>query len=393
MSQNTVETRPALSAAADVRRARRGGALIIALCATIPLIIAGGTLLVTVTQGRRATETSVALAQARDASASGAQDALARLADDPNYTGSYQLQLGGPAANVTVTAWADDGVDNDGNGLTDDGAEEEFVEIVSTGTTNVASDAFGLEIDRATRHARSVTEAIVRKTNLDIAVDQAAYVDDPLAQFKFSGTQFLVSGIDFNLDNTPGPADPVAGIGTPGDPNWIIDQLKKTQYPCVTGDGGLPCVETVPEVDLAAQMTLLSSIASQVWEGPDDKYDGDIGDRTNLVPIIAHAKGNLALTGNTRGCGVLIVDGDLTVNGSFDFAGFIYVSGAVTFNGGGGDKDLHGGLFTLGAVNGPGNNLDVIFNGTVQIRYSSEALTTVQQQLAGSVALVSWTQR
>jgi hypothetical protein len=44
------------SGGASSRRRESGGALIVALCATIPLLIAGGTLLVTVMQGRRATE-------------------------------------------------------------------------------------------------------------------------------------------------------------------------------------------------------------------------------------------------------------------------------------------------------------------------------------------------
>ena len=41
------------SSTSSSRADRRGSALLIALCATIPLLIAGGTLLVTVTQGRR----------------------------------------------------------------------------------------------------------------------------------------------------------------------------------------------------------------------------------------------------------------------------------------------------------------------------------------------------
>lgn len=273
--------------------------------------------------------------------------------------------------------------------MVDDDAEAEFLEIVLNGSTNVSFDPFGLEIQRATRHARSVTEAIVHRTDVNVVVDQAAYVDDPLAQFKFSGSAFLISGIDVNLEGTPGPNAPVPGIGTPGDPEWIRKQLKKNQLELIQGAGGRPSVMTVDEVDLTAQMTQYASLATQVWSGADEKYGGDIGDLEHMHPVIAHAKGHLSLYGNTKGCGILIVNGDLTVNGSFDFVGLIYAGGAVTFNGGGGGKNLRGALFTLGAVTGP----DLLLNGSVQIRYSSEALTTVSSRLTGALALVSWIQR
>ncbi len=368
---------------------RKGGALIIALAAAIPLLIAGGALLTSVTQGRKSTETSVALAQARDVAASGAQDALAQLAVNPNYRGSYQLSLAGPVAQVSVTAWDKDLVDNDGNGMVDDAGEAPFIGIVSSGTTNVAFDKYGLEIDRATRHARSFTEAVVQKVDLIVPINQAAYIDDPLASFKFSGTAFLINGNDTNLDNTPGPQAAVAGIGTPGDPNDIVNQLSKAQEKCVIGKGGAPSVLGVADIDMTAQIAAMTALATMTWNGPDDSYGGDIGDRTNMIPVVAHAKGNLNLNGNTNGCGILIVDGDLTINGSFDYAGFIYVSGAVTFNGGGGNKDLHGALLTLGAVKGT----DVRINGTVQIQYSSQALSIVTSQISGGVTLVSWMQR
>ena len=139
-------------------RNESGGALLIAIASAIPLLIAGGTLLVTATQRAKATEVTVALTTARDVSASGAQDALAQLGTNPMFRGSYPLTTGGALADVSVADWSGDGVDNDGNGLTDDPAEDPFVEIVSSGTINVAFDAFGVELSRSTRHARSITD-------------------------------------------------------------------------------------------------------------------------------------------------------------------------------------------------------------------------------------------
>src|SRR5688572_9297790 len=367
---------------------RRGSALILAVGATIPLLVAGGVLLTAITRQRSADEQSLVVTQARDASSSGAQQALARLTADPNYTGSFDVALRGPSAEVTVTAWADDGVDNDENGAIDEAAEADFLSVTSVGTANVRVDGNGV-LDLPTRKGRSTTVAILRKTRLDLVAEQAVYIDDPLAAFKFSGTAFLISGEDTNIDGTPGPNDAIAGIGTPGDPEDIKDQLKANQEPLVVGIGGPPSVHAVADVEMIDQIEMLQDLATVVWDSGVTSYNGDIGDRSALVPVIAHAKGDLKLNGDTKGCGILIVDGDLTINGSFDFVGFIFTAGGVTFNGGGGAKNLHGALFTLGAVDGT----DVTINGGVQLRYSSEALTIVTTQLAGSVSLVSWTQR
>jgi len=375
--------------AARARRHRRGSALILAIGAAIPLLIAGGALLCAVTKEQDATEQSVVISQARDAAASGAHSAIAELSTDPNLTGTLDVTVGGALARVTVTPWKGDKVDNDQNGVVDDAGEDLFIGINSVGTANVRFDANGNELAMETQKGRSTVNVIVKKNELKFLTEQAVYVDDPLATFKFAGTSFLVSGNDTNINNTAGPKSAIAGLGTPGLPTAIKNQLSSKQKPLVVGKGGAPSVLTVADIDLAKQMAALTPMATLVWSDPDNSYGGDIGDRAKLQPIVAHAKGNLKLNGNTKGCGILIVDGDLTVNGSFDFVGLIFCSGGVTFNGGGGNKDLHGALYALGAVNGP----DVTLNGTVQLRYSSEAISVVTSKLAGGVSLISWTQR
>jgi hypothetical protein len=134
----------------------------------------------------------------------------------------------------------------------------------------------------------------------------------------------------------------------------------------------------------------IAPLATTVWGGASTKLtNGSLGDRKNMVPVIAHAKGDLDLSGSTSGCGILIVDGNLTVTGNFDYAGVMLVTGSVTFKGGGGNKDLHGALFTPGNVKGE----DVDISGTIQIRYSSQAIATVTQKVSTGVQLVSWAQR
>lgn len=371
------------------RRSRRANALLLALGATTTLIVAGGTLLVSVAQERTATEQSIVAAQARDASTSGAEDALARLAADPNTAGSWQVDFGGPVADVTVVDWGDNGADDDDDGAIDEADEQDYLSVLSIGRANELLDGNGLLIERRTRHASSTTEVILQRTELDLAANQAVYVDDANASFKFSGTAFLINGNDTNLDGSAGPNAALPGIGTVGDPAGISAQLKSNQLDKVIGLGGNPSVANVSDIDLFATMDALKQLASVEFNGPDDSYSGELGDLANEVPVVTYAKGNLKLNGNTSGCGVLIVDGDIDFNGTFDYAGLVYVSGAVRFNGGGGGKNVRGALFTLGAVTGN----DVTINGSVALAYSSEAIALVNTQLSSGVQVVSWRRR
>ena len=371
-------------------RNERGSALVIALGMAVPLVIAGGTLLMAVTHERTVTEDALVITKTRDAADAGAHDAIAKLVANAAYTGTYSLAMGGPTASVTVSAWATNGSDDDGDGAVDEADEANFIGVTSSGASNVAYGQNGAISHTAARDATRTVHAVLQKNNLNIAVNQALYIDDPNASFKFSGTQFLISGNDTNINNSPGPNAAISGIGTPGDPAPIKAQIAKNQKSCIIGLGTNPSVGNTADVDLSTAMTSYGNMATTTWNGPNDTLSGCfIGNRTTLTPAIGHAKGNVSTTGGATGCGIMIIDGDLTVNGTFDYVGLFFVSGAVRFNGGGGNKDLHGAILTLGAVDGT----DVTINGTVQLRYSSEAISLLNTKLSSGVSLVSWRER
>ncbi len=370
-------------------RTSRGTAALLAITAAIPLIGVAGTLLMVSVRQRDQVEASAVMTAARDASASGAQDAMAKLALDPNYTGTYDLTVGHATAHVVVSSWVNDGIDNDGNGKIDDPAEADYISITSQGRVNVAYDRNGNEMDTAALSQTRNGSSVVKKTKIDIAVNSAFYCDDPLATFTFNGTSFKVSGKDTNLNGSKGPNPDVPGIGTTGDPGLIAKQLSAKQKADVVGKGLPPSIGTVSSEDIADYAKTLGSIATMTWNDADAKQsNAQIGDRTKLIAQIAHAKGNLHLSGSSSGCGILVVDGDLEVTGNFDFAGMIFVTGSVTFRGGG-NKVMRGAIFTPGNVNGE----DVEISGNIDIGYSSEAITKVEQQLSMGVELVSWTQQ
>jgi Flp pilus assembly protein TadG len=370
-------------------RSRRGSAALMAITAAIPLIGVAGTLLMVTVRQRNQVEASAVVAAARDAAASGVQDAMAKLAVDPNWAGEYDLAVGGSLAHVVVTDWTSDGVDNDNNGKVDDLAETDYVSITSEGRVNVAYDRQGRELSTAALSQTKDAGSVVKKTKLDIAVNSAFYCDDPLATFTVNGNAFKISGEDTNIDGTPGPNPDVAGIGTTGDPALIEMQLSAEQQDNIVGMGLPPSIATVATEDIMEYAKALGSLATLTWSDADAKEpSAKIGDREKLIAQIAHAKGNLELSGSSKGCGVLVVDGNLEVTGNLDFVGLIFVTGSVTFRGGG-DKVIRGALFTPGNVNGE----DIEVSGSIDIGYSSEAIATVEKQLSVGVELISWTQR
>jgi hypothetical protein len=363
---------------------RRGTAAVLAVTATIPLMAVAGTLLMVTVRHRSEVEESSIVTTARDVAASGAQDAMAKLTLNPDYTGAYDVVVGVNTAHVVVTDWGTDGVDNDGNGKIDDAAETNYIGIASTGTVNGGAGG-GVSAMSELRNAG----VLVKKTKLNIVAETPFYVDDPLATFKFNGTAFTINGNDRNLDGTKGPAPSLPGIGTPGDPKGITNQLSKSQQKDVIGQNLPPSVANVTPEDINAEMKLLGPLATQTFNAGDHVSNAQIGDLKNLKPQIAHAKGDLDLSGSSMGCGVLVVDGNLTITGNFDFVGVIYVNGAVVFKGGGGVKNLRGCLFTPGNVQGD----DVNISGSIMIGYSSQALDLINKQLSAGVELISWTQK
>src|SRR5258706_5530723 len=252
-------------------RSQLGIAMVFAVAAAIPLIGVAGTLLMIAVRQREQVEESIVVTKARDAAASGAQDAMAKLSTNADFTGTYDLAIGSGQAQVTVTDWASDGIDNDGDGRVDDVLEADYVGVSSVGRVNVALDAHGNEFETAARSMQTTANVIPKKGRLALPLDPAFYVHDPLATFTFSGTSFTIDGDDVNLDETKGPKPALPGMGTPGDPKKLASQFSKSQKSRVTGKGGTPSGLTVAAIDLDSEIHHLGSLATLVWSGKDEK--------------------------------------------------------------------------------------------------------------------------
>jgi hypothetical protein len=366
----------------------KGSAALVCLTALLPLVVAGGTMLAVVVRGRTALETELAKKSAADAASSGAQDALAKLQGDPDFTGSYDVDVGGTSTRVTVTSWIDDKIDNDELNGVDDPGEAGFVEVDTVAWVNVVTDGNGNRIDVPSRRFRGSADVLLKRLDANVAIAQSAYVDDENSDVDFQDAPFTISGVDTNLDGTAGPLPDIPGIGVPGDVTAITHQIEHAAAATVLGSGGTPSVVTVAATDVLTLMNHYIKAATIHFNGTDDDASGTLGDLSTMTPAIAHAHGNLKLHGGVSGCGMLLVDGDLEISDKFDYAGLIFARGSITFTGDG-EKNLHGALLTTGSILGK----DLKDGANVALDYSSSVLTSVSNKLANSYVLVSWTQR
>jgi hypothetical protein len=98
----------------------------------------------------------------------------------------------------------------------------------------------------------------------------------------------------------------------------------------------------------------------------------------NYFPII-YASNGLSLSGNGRGQGIMLVQGDFTINGSFDWYGVIVVTGSIIR--GNGSAKVMGAVMAADETVADGSQI----MGTTSYNYSS---CSVQRALRGSASVV-----
>ncbi|MGE5176806.1 MAG: PilX N-terminal domain-containing pilus assembly protein [Hyphomicrobiales bacterium] len=185
----------------------------------------------------------------------------------------------------------------------------------------------------------------------------------------FQGNAFDIDGHDHNYTapyDTIAGAPPLPGISTPNDPNAISSNLNAVQQDNVTGTGSDPSVQpSIVNLDLQAMAQAWSDAADITLVGnQSNPSTAGWGDVNNLK--IIHVAGDLHLSSNTSGAGVLVIDGDFTLSGSFNWSGVVLCLGDVTITGGGIAKQIVGALMVQGTLSG-----STAMNGNISCFYSS----------------------
>jgi hypothetical protein len=400
-------------------RSERGTALILSLLALLCLTLVGG-LFVANTK----TETQIAGHELRHNQAlynaeAGCAEVLARMSnasDSTNYIGQGNngwaalpgwgryivLDNGNSSADPLHATTATDGLDNDGDTFVDESGEA-YPEVASQQadgavdypwvkvhyklnpgnqvilfgdhdtnptTAPIQNLTRGFPVIVAT--AEGMQGRALRRIEIEAVkppfqtVQAATYAEDD--NFTFNGTQFLVSGRDWDPDTgLPVPGAPeVNGIVTTEDPSNISGALGGNQQNNVEGAGPEPSVGPAPiNMDLQGMADGFAALAD-ITVGGGTITHPNWGDQNNYQ--VVHVTGDVHLAGNGQGGGVLIIDGDLDCTGQFTWYGLVIVLGDMRFSGGGSGKHIYGSVLVQGGVS------DQTISGNADILYSSIAL-------------------
>ncbi|HEX6130588.1 MAG TPA: hypothetical protein VF044_02600, partial [Actinomycetota bacterium] len=208
------------------------------------------------------------------------------------------------------------------------------------------------------------------------------------------GDSFSIDGNDADLDGSPGPLGPVAGIATRSDANTAeaIGSLDASQLDAVRGLGfapgppPIPSILTVGTAPSSAQIDAFVDAAIALpgaLQSSITTVSGGVSIGTISAPRVTHFTGpqlEITAIGELRGVGLMIVAGDLVVSGNFEYAGLVVVLGdtrILTTPG----SPATGTALVRGSLWTRGLELTTLRSDT--FRYSSQALGLAEAAGAG----------
>jgi Tfp pilus assembly protein PilX len=258
-------------------------------------------------------------------------------------------------------------------------------------TTNTGNNIYIVTSTGYTANSNRTVEAEVTPP-LPISAPGAVYVKETTT---VQGSSTYITGSDGNGGHGCGSQDR-SGVAT----TRPADSVTINGDPSILGTGANPSIAfNQASLDIGAMITSLKSsanytyttsgtISGQDWGTPQG------GGGTPPLPsscsvhnvVYYNTSGTgISLTGQTSGCGILLVDGDLDLYGGFNWYGPILVTGSVTMTGNGGANE---GKQITGAILAGGSASADLVGGGVSIIYCSSAISTQTQGFP--LQILSW---
>jgi hypothetical protein len=259
------------------------------------------------------------------------------------------------------------GIDIDGNGAIDnanvvmyDGSQQLLANQVSANPTFQVYTVTALAVTPS--GGRRMLQYNISPVGLNLNFPSALTFDGPGASFSGpSSNPFTASGGD--LSGTGGepascnnvaqtPAKFALGATSSADATTVAGGIPGNRTSHYSGAGAstpsvgdisasLPLSEQTP-AGLDALVQQISGVANNVIAGPVSTVP--LG--TAAAPQITVVNGDLSMSGNSTGYGLLVVTGNLSFSGTVGWRGVILVIGQGSFTyGGGGNNQFDGALF------------------------------------------------
>jgi hypothetical protein len=220
---------------------------------------------------------------------------------------------------------------------------------------------------------------------------------DQTTSTTFQGDTFLIDGNDHNYSGGAGPGAPVPGLSTRNAANTLeaASSLTTGEMDNIRGLGfssGPPIVPSVMTSPAAPSIDQMNQIINDLLARPGVVTDGDrniTGNATfgtTAAPQITHLTNPDGLTikgaGNVDGAGIMIVEGDLTIQGNLDFKGLILVRGRTNVQSDPAITDMTGSATLYGSL--WTQDINLVVGGHAIVNYSTQALALANQVVGGS---------
>lgn len=240
-------------------------------------------------------------------------------------------------------------------------------------------------------------------TVVEAAADKVPFYPGPGAMYLSAGTvaglkknaingSIEINGNDHNLSGDQNGGNVLPGIAVDGvtQQTAVIDMITKNTIDQVIGSGGEPSVVTINnEIDWGAYAQLLADNPDILINTQDKIKDSQNIWGTVEKPLVTFINGDITINNSqaASGCGILVVNGNLTINGGFDYKGMV-----IAFKDTKIDITLNGTATILGSMVVAGNEIGVdVSSGNFSALYSTEALNLIKSLLATKrFTILSW---
>jgi hypothetical protein len=237
---------------------------------------------------------------------------------------------------------------------------------------------------------------------VEAAADKVPFYPAPGAMYLSAGTvaglkknaiggSMEINGNDHDINGNLTGGGSVPGIAVDGitQKTSVLDMIAKNAIDQVLGAGGTPSVGVVGNtIDWAEYAQLLADNPDILIDTQDKiKTTNEWG--TLSQPKVTFVNGDIQINNSqaASGCGILVVNGNLTINGGFDFVGMV-----IAFKDASIDIKLNGNGSIIGSLVVAGNQINVeVASGNFETLYSLEALNLIQSLLATKrFTILSW---
>jgi len=233
---------------------------------------------------------------------------------------------------------------------------------------------------------------VQHNTVVEAAADRVPIIPGPGAMYLSAGTiaslkknaiggSIEINGNNHDLSGNPIAGPPVPGIAVDGEPQRlaIIDMINKNKIENILGAGGTPSVAVVNDTINWSEYAQLLADNPDYLIDDQDKIKSTNTWGTVAQPKVTFINGDITLSNSqaASGCGILVVNGNLTVNGGFDYKGLL-----VAFKNTNLDIKLTGNVQIIGSLVAAGEKISVdVSSGNFSSLYSTDAIDLLQSLL------------